>query len=130
LVERIESGGLEEFNGTVVSVEAETGVDERVQYHIKIDPEGIEVKGPTGALHEWIALSKTASETGVPQGSVVERYLTQIEICISAAKKANTVKEAFELMVGKKFRFKKIKLGKDFDGHKAKEYMVPVALVE
>jgi hypothetical protein len=29
-------------------------------------------------------------------------------------------------MVGKKFRFKRLKLGKDFDGHAAREYIVPV----
>ena len=93
-------------------------------------PEDLEVKGPSGAMHEWIGLSKKATEDKVPQGSVMDRYLTQIEMLIDGADKAKTIGEAFAMMVGKKFRFKKIKLGRDFDGHKAKEYIVPVFIVE
>jgi len=130
MVERSENTGLSEFVGKVKSAELETGLEDRKQYHIVIEPEGIKVSGPTGALHEWIGLSDKATEEKVPQGSVMDRYLTQIEICISEAKKAPTVGAAFNLLVGKKFRFKKLKLGRDFDGHKAKEYIVPVSLIE
>ena len=130
MVERSENTGLSEFVGTVVSAELETGLEDRKQYHISIDPEGITVSGVTGKLHEWIGMSDKATEEKVPQGSVMDRYLTQIEICISEAKSAPTIGKVFAMLVGKKFKFKKLKLGRDFDGHKAKEYIVPVALVE
>jgi len=130
MVERAEQKGLEEFEGTVESIEFETGIEDRKQYHIYIDPIDIEIKGATGKLHEWVPMSPKATEESVPQGSVMDRYLTQVEICISAAKKSKTIKEALGLMKGKKFKFKRLKLGKDFEGHPAREYIVPVALVE
>jgi hypothetical protein len=119
---------MDEIEGIVTSVEPETSAATGLaQYHIKIDPTNFKVKGPTKLLHEWIGLSRTATEEQVPQGSVLERYLTQIEICIPAAKRAATIKQAFNMMVGKKFRFQRLKLGKEFEGNPAREYIVPVA---
>lgn len=128
MVERKESSGgmLEEFEGTVKQVEFEQGIEDRKQYHVFIQPTSFEVRGATGLIHEWIPMSPKAQEDEIPQGSVMDRYLTQVEICISDAKKAKTVKDALNLMVGKKFRFKRLKLGRDFEGHSAKEYIVPV----
>jgi len=60
----------------------------------------------------------------------MDRYLQQMEICISDVKKSETVADAFALIVGKKFKFKKMQLGRDYDKYKAKDYFVPVALVE
>ena len=124
------TGTLDEFTGTVIAADLEVNDHERKQYHIKIDAEDVEIKGATGYLHEWVGMSPKATEKSVPQGSVMDRYLTQIEICVSAAKTVETVEEAFALMVGKKFKFKRIKLGKDFEGHAAKDYIVPVSLAE
>ena len=130
MVERSENTGWESFIGVVESANLETGLEDRKQYHVVMKPEDLEVSGPTKAMHEWIGLSEKATEDKVPQGSVMDRYLTQIEMLIDGADKAKTIGEAFAMMVGKKFRFKKIKLGRDFDGHKAKEYIVPVSIVE
>ena len=130
MVERSESDGLKKFIAIVKTVEAETGAEGRTQYHITMEPEGLEIKGATGALHEWIPMSTTATESSVPQGSVMDRYLSQVEICIEKAEKAKTIADALKLMVGKKFQFHKRKLGKDFEGHKAREYAVPTALIE
>lgn len=129
MVQRVEAsnGKFEDMEGTVTSVEYEQSALGNGQYHIKIDPVNFKVKGKTNLMHEWVPMSKTATEEAVPQGSVMERYLTQIEICVPAAKRASTIKQAFGLLVGKKFRFAKIKLGKDYDGNPAKEYIVPVA---
>ena len=128
MVKRQENTGLAEFTGVVKSVQKEQGLDaDKQQYHITIEPEGIEIKGTTGMLHDWYPLSPKCTEDSVPEGSVMDRMLTQIEICVSEAKNVATIKEAFDLLVGKKFKFKKIKLGKEFDGHAAKEYIVPVA---
>lgn len=127
MVERTESGkGLDEFEGVVEKVEFESGIEDRKQYHITIGPTSLVVKGATGKIHEWIPMSPKSTEESVPQGSVMDRYLTQVEICITEAKKAPTCSAALNLMVGKKFRFKRLKLGKDFDGHAAREYIVPV----
>jgi hypothetical protein len=129
LVTRVETKGLDEFTGTVESVELEVGIEDRKQYHIVIDPEDIEVKGATGRMHEWIPMSPKAKEDALPQGCVMDRYLLQLEIVVKDAKKKATVREALQLMIGKKFKFSKIKLGKDFSGHPAKEYIVPVQLI-
>ena len=123
-------GGLEEFEGTVEKVEFEIGAEERRQYHIYIIAADIEVTGPTGRMHEWVPMSPKATEESVPNGSVADRYLTQMEICVPAIKRTKTLKEAFQLLVGRKFRFQRIKLGRDFEGHPAREYIVPVARLD
>ena len=120
-------GKLEEIEAVVESVEEKLGFSGRLQYELGLKPTNVKVKGPMGVFHEWIALSATASQEAVPQGSVLERYLTHMEICIPAIKKAVTVKQAFQMLVGKKFRFQRMKLGRDFEGNPAREYLVPVA---
>lgn len=128
MVERVESRGLEEVNATVVDVTLESNQLSQgaTQYHISLDPENVEIKGKTGLLHEWLRMPKTAKEDSIPQGSVVDRYLQQVEIVVPAARKAKTVKEALELMKGHKFKFKRLKLGKAFEGHEAREYWAPI----
>ena len=130
MVERIEAGQkMDEVEAVVESVTLEQGVEDRRQYHVVMDPKNVTIKGATGRLHEWIGLSPRASEESIPQGSVMDRYLTQVEICIKGAKSCKTVADELKMMEGKKFRFKKIKLGKDFNGQPAREYFVPVALL-
>jgi hypothetical protein len=127
MVQRIESAGkLEQMEGVVESVDLEKSALGTAQYHIKIKPTNVEVKGSTGVFHEWIPMSRTATEEQVPQGSVMERYLTQVEICVPAAKRVPTIKQALAMLIGKKFRFQRLKLGKDFEGNPAREYFVPV----
>jgi hypothetical protein len=128
MVMRMESSGkLEEIEGFVESVESESNTVGSAQYHLVIRPTNVEVKGKTGRFHEWVPMSKTATEETVPHGSVMERYLTHMEIAVPAVKKAATIKAAFNLLVGKKFRFQRMKLGRDYDGNPAREYLVPVA---
>lgn len=125
IVERVEGGkALQEFEAKVISVELEHGVEDRRQYHIKMDR-----GGDAKILNEWISLSPRATEETIQQGSVVDRFLTQLEIIMKAAKSAKTVGEAMKLMEGKKFKFSRVKLGKDFNGQPAREYYVPVALL-
>jgi hypothetical protein len=129
MVIRSEATRLDEFEGIVESVELELGMEDRKQYHIVINPTSLKIQGATGRLHEWIPVSPKATEEAVPQGSVMDRYLTQVEICVTGAKNSATIKQELGLMVGKKFKFKKIKLGKDFNNNPAKEYAVPVMLI-
>lgn len=130
-VERIEGGKFEaEFVGIVEKVEFEVGIEDRRQYHLFIKPEGFEVHGHTGVLHEWAPLSKQSTDEQIQGGSVMDAYLRQIEICLPAAKKAKSLKEVFQLLVGHKFRFQRIKLGREYDGNPAREYIVPVARLD
>lgn len=129
MVQRAEQKGLEEFEGIVEDIQFEVGIEDRRQYHVIIDATSIEVGGATGKIHEWIPMSPKCTEEVVPQQSVMDRYLQQLEIVLSDAKKAKTIAIALGLMKGKKFKFKRLKLGKDFEGHAAKEYIVPVALL-
>lgn len=128
-MQRAEQKGLEEFEGIVEDIQFEVGIEDRRQYHVIIDATSIEVGGATGKIHEWIPMSPKCTEEVVPQQSVMDRYLQQLEIVLSDAKKAKTIAIALGLMKGKKFKFKRLKLGKDFEGHAAKEYIVPVALL-
>lgn len=133
IVERVENKALEEFVGVVQDVQLESnsvGDNDAAQYHITIKAEDIEVKGKTGLIHEWIRMSKTAKEDSIPQGSVIDRYLQQLEIVLPDAKKSKTLAEAFSLMKGKKFKFKRMKLGKAFEGHEARQYWVVISLVK
>jgi hypothetical protein len=124
---------LEEFTGKVTEVVLEKSTfedTEQDQYHIVMAPEDIQIKGKTGALHEWVKLSAKATQKSVPEGSIVERYLSQLEVVLPDAKKAKTLSEAFGMMKGKTFKFKRLKLGRPFQGKPAKEMWTPVELVK
>jgi hypothetical protein len=127
MVQRIESSGkIEELDATVESVVLEKSAIGHGQYKLTLKPHNVEVKAKTGRFFEWIPLSKTATQEAVPQGSVVEKYLMQMEICVPAVKKAATLEDAFKLLIGKRFIFKRFKLGKSFEGNAAREYLVPI----
>jgi len=128
---RQESGQqLQEFTAKVTDVKFETDLArETRQYHLELEPTELKVAGKTGKFHEWIPMSAKATETSIPAGGVLDRYLQMVENCLPNAEKAKTVAEAFGMMKGKTFRFKKMKLGRDFEGKKAKEYSTPVALI-
>jgi hypothetical protein len=117
---------LQEFDGKVLAVVEEPGMEDTVQYHIEIEPIGMTIKGKTGKLHEWVPLSKSSSNDAVAKGSVMDLYLRQVEIVVPAAKKAQTVEAALKLLVGKKFHFQKMELGRAFQGNAARQYGVPV----
>lgn len=134
MVERTEAQGFDEFTGLVESVEYEEpregSASDNPQYHIIMDPKDVTVKGKTGKMHEWIKLSGTATETSVPQDSVADKYLRALERLDKSVKNLTTVKEAFQYMVGKTFRFNKETLGRAYGGHPAASYWVPVELVK
>jgi hypothetical protein len=122
------SGRLEELDATVEKVEFKKGAFGG-QYELTLKAHNVEVKGKTGHFFEWIPLSKTATQEEVPKDSVAEKYLMQLEILLPAAKKAKTLDEVFKLLVGKRFIFKRVKLGRAFEGNPAKEYFFPVRQV-
>lgn len=130
MVLRKESQGLEEFKGKVESVELEDGMNDNKQYHITIDPTDVEVGGKTGKLHEWVPLSATSSQDSIAKGSVMDGFLRQVEICVPEAKRAATVDEALGMLVGKTLQFQKMELGRSYGGNPARQYAVPVKIVE
>ncbi len=130
-MERTKSEGLEEFEGTItdVSIDPSTNKDiEGDQYHIQMEPVDKELlkESKTGCMHEWIKIPPTATPESAPEGSILDRFVQELEILDSSLKNVKGHKEIFESLKGKKFLFKKKKLGKAYDGHEAHEYWTPV----
>lgn len=132
MVERTKSEGFDEFVGVVENVILEPSnlTDGGEQYHLTMKPEGVEITGKTGLMHEWIRVPPKATETSVPEGSVLDKFVQELEVLHNEVKKLGSVPEIFAFLVGKKYLFKKKKLGKSFDGHEAKAYWVPVSFKE
>jgi hypothetical protein len=133
MVTRTQANLLEEFKGKVedVILEKNTFSDvEADQYHIIMAPIDVKVAGKTERLHEWVRLSPKTTQMSIPEGSIVDRYLQQVEACLPEAKKAKTINEALELMKGHTFQFKRVKLGRSFEGKPAREMWICVSLIE
>jgi len=135
MVERTKAEGLDEFQGTVLEVTLEPsqleGMEDQEQFHIFMEPvdKKIMKNSKTGGFHEWIRLSPKATESSVPEGSVADRYIEEIELLIPEAKKKKLITEVFQLLKDKTFLFKKKKLGRSYEGKEAKGYWVPVKLI-
>lgn len=131
MVKRTEAQTFDEFEGTVESVDIEESTlkDGGQQYHITINPENVVVEGKTGKMHEWVRIPPKATDVTVPEGSVIDRYLIQLELLQDEVKEMEAHAEAFKAMVGKKYLFKRVKHGRAFEDHKAKEYWTPVKLL-
>lgn len=121
---------FEEFNGIVQSVQLETtkgdNGEEQRQVHLEMNPTNKEIKGKTGLMHEWVKLSPTCTDTSVPEGSVIHRYIQELEFLEPELKKKEKVIEVFEWLKDKHFLFKKKVLGRSYKGHEARESWVPV----
>lgn len=129
MVERTEAQTWTEFKGQVVDVSLEQPKEEDrlPQYHIQIKPLDKEIKGPTGLMHEWVRVSATCSDSSVPRGSVIDRYLEALEdIHGDKVKNLKTVEDVFMFMKGKTYQFKSKVLGRAFQNNPAAEYWVPV----
>lgn len=125
---------FEEFNGIVKDVQLETSKtdndEETRQIHLCINPTNVEIKGKTGQMHEWIKLSSKTDDTSVQEGSVIHRYIQELESLNSELKKTEKVIDVFEWLKGKEFTWKKKVLGRSYKGHDAKEYWVPVIQIK
>ena len=136
MVERTSSTGLDEFEGTARSVVLEAKHEKNgktfpAQYHIEIEPANkdlIRKDSKTGVFHEWIRLPNTATETSVPDGSVIDNYLKAVERVVKEAKKADTVEEELRMLLGKQILYKREVLGKAFGNNEASVHWIPVSL--
>ena len=120
MVKRTEAQTFDEFTGTVESVEIEKSSikdEEQTQYHLVIKPIDVVVEGKTGCMHEWIRIPPKATEISVPEGSVIDRYLVQLELLHSELKQVEAHAEAFMFLKGKTYLFKKVKHGRGYDDH-------------
>jgi hypothetical protein len=134
LVQRTKAAIFDVFIGKVDDVKI---VDDPVreeeegqQYHIEMSCLDKEIKGETGKLHEWIRISAKATDDTVPEGSVLDKYLEELESVLPDARKEGlTIMQVLSLMKGKVFQFRKKKLGRSFEGHEAKPYWTPVRLL-
>jgi len=127
MVSRTEAKTFEEFSGKVldVTIEPSTLNPEEDQYHIQIKPLDIEIKGRTGLMHDWIRIPPTATAESVPEGSVIDLYIRELEACDKKVKALDMVNQVFLSMKGKTFKFVKGKLGKAFDGKQAADHWLP-----
>ena len=109
MVERTKSEGFDEFVGVVENVLLEPSnlTDGGEQYHLTMKPEGVEITGKTGLMHEWIRVPPKATETSVPEGSVLDKFVQELEVLHNEVKKLGSVPEIFAFLVGKKYLFKK-----------------------
>ena len=122
-----------EFIGRVIEVRKDSppNFPENQQYHLLVQPEGIEVKGSTGCFHIYIRIPPTTIKTGgVVEGSVLYRYVQEIQAVLKEARNATTIDEVFEMIVNKKFLFQKQVLGQSYKGHDAVKYPTPKRLIE
>lgn len=131
MVNRTEAKTFEEFSGKVLSVDVEPSSlnAEEDQYHIQIKPLDVEIKGKTGLMHDWIRIPPTADINSVPEGSVIDMYIRELEKCDTKLKQMESVNAVFQYMKGKTFKFVKGKLGKAFDGKQAADHWLPRTIV-
>lgn len=135
MVERTKTEMIEEFEGKVEDVTLEPsnleGVEQE-QFHITITPKDKTIlkESKTGMFHEWIRKSAKATDSTVPEGSVADRFIQEIETLFSEAKKLELITEVFALLKGKSFLFKRKILGKSFEGKEARQYWTPVKVLD
>lgn len=131
-IERTEATGLDEFVGKVTELKFIKEGNYGSEYELLIKPEDdnlISDKAKTGVFHEFLRVPKTATEQTVPDGSVLDAYIREIESVLKdEAKKVNTVKDCLELLVGKKIKYRRKKLGRSYQGHEAADHWVPVTI--
>ena len=129
MVERTSSEGVEEFEGQVKLIEVvpDTFNEGQNQFHIAIAPndEALLKDTKTGMFHEWLSITKTTTEKSVAEGSKLDNYLKEVEVCIKEAKKCETIKDALETLKGKNIRFVKKVIGRTHDGKESKPAFVP-----
>lgn len=123
------STGFDRFTGKVESITLEKG-NFGEQWHMIIVPTDVKVKGKTGAFHNFIPHPNTATDKTIPEGSILARYIEELKVIFPDILSKNSVEEALKVMVGKTFEFIPKKLGKSFRGYEAKEYFVPIRIIQ
>ena len=124
---------FEEFKGKVIKIEIDSppSFPEIKQYHLFVQPSEIDVKGASGFFHIFIRIPKKTLEKGeVVEGSVLYRYIQEIQSLVKESKGATKIEEVFETMVNKTFLFKKQILGQSYKGNPARQYFTPKELIK
>ena len=129
MVERTTAKTFDEFEGIIEDVQVEPSNldnDTSEQYHLFIKPTNVEIEGKTGFIHEWVRISPKCTDESIQEGSVLDKFIQQIEILDSATKKMTRHMDVMLSLKGKKYLFKKVKHGRSFEDKPAKEYWTPV----
>lgn len=130
---------IEKFNGIVEVVEVippeEDAKYTEDQYHMVIQPtdevtiEAIK-DSKTKKLHNYIRIPSTTEDEYIPEDSGLDKFVTELESCMSEVSDMETHKEVFDYLVGKEFSFAKKKIGRAYQGHEGRKAYVPIKLLE
>ena len=126
---------IKDFTGLVEDVVKENG-KYGFEYHIKIKPLfpdqlAMEVeKSTTGCLHEWVRVTQQSNDLQPHVDSVLYQYYVVSKKLNNAAKNLSSVQDVMQAMKGKQYKFKRIALGKEYNNFKAREYIIPVKLLD
>ena len=122
----------EEFRGKVERVEIDSppSFPEVKQYHLFVKPLDIKVKN-SGFFHIFIRIpKKTLDKNEIVEGSILYRYIQEIQSLVKEAKSAPTIEEVFNAIIDKSFLFKKQILGQSYKGNPARQYFTPKELIK
>lgn len=129
MVERTISKGLDEFVGFARVIEAIQGsFGPQVKMEIEPEDKTLIKAGKTGRFHEFLRLPPTASESRIPEGSVMDIYLREVESLIRDARNKETILEALRVLLDRKILWRRKVLGKRYKGYEASEHWIPVRL--
>lgn len=124
---------FEEFKGNVTNVEIDSPphFPEIKQYHLFVKPCEVNVKGKSGVFHIFVRIPKKTLESGeLVEGSVLYRYVQEIQSLVKESKDATKIEEVFEAILNKTFLFKKQILGQSYKGNAARQYFTPKELIK
>lgn len=124
-----ESEALTQFEGKIVGHEKKAGEfgEQYIQELKPADPTLIK-NGKTGSFWNYLRVPPTATDDELPKDSVLQKFVEAVCKADKDLKKCNTVHELFSAMDKKSYLFSKMKLGKSFENHDARDVWVPVAL--
>ena len=129
MVQRKTAEVLEEFDGMVSKIEiVPDQINEgQEQYHLEMTPDDKEMlkESKTGKFHVWIRKTKTTKEDSIAEGSILDRYITEIEAVFKEAKQKQTIFEALSVMKNVRCHFIRKTLGKKYKGFDSKPIFVP-----
>ena len=134
MVKRTKAEMVEAFDGIcdVIEVVSDQINEGKEQIHLEIKPDDSSIlEGTkTGKFHVWLRMTEKTTESSVPEGSNLDRYLQEIETVCSEAKKAEKVIDAVNVLKGKHVHFVRKIIGRSFKGFEARPIFVPQSLIK
>lgn len=131
-VELVEKEPRKTFDNDESNAEPEK---ESWQYHMVIKPldkKTVElVSGSkTERLHNYIKISDTTTDTEIAEGSTLDTFISEVELCLPETKEMETHLEVMQSLEGISFEFVNKKVGKSYGNFEARTAFVPVSVIE